>query len=280
MTLQRKFMIGSEWLYYKIYSGPRTVENILVEIYPKIKKLIDDSLIDSFFYIRYQDPDYHLRVRLHLVRTDKTGEVCRVMYHCLNGYVEHFIVHKIELDIYNREIERYGQKNMQNCEHMFYMDSDFILWYLMNTKCGNDERWLVAIGYIYNMTDEAGYSLADKIRFTKKMADEYYSEMYGRDNEPAKKLNKLYRDKRAVITSVFWGCGQYSWWTKQKKYIRLGILTFQGTINEEVLASMIHMHVNRLFRTKQRLVEMVLYYYLHKFLESENGRIKYSLKNK
>ena len=47
-------MIGSEWLYYKIYSGPRTVENILVEIYPKIKKLIDESLIDSFFYIRYQ----------------------------------------------------------------------------------------------------------------------------------------------------------------------------------------------------------------------------------
>ena len=156
MTLQRKFMIGSEWLYYKIYSGPRTVENILVEIYPKIKKLIDESLIDSFFYIRYQDPDYHLRVRLHLVRTDKTGEVCRVMYHCLNGYVEHFIVHKIELDIYNREIERYGQRNMQNCEHMFYMDSDFILWHLMKTKCGNDERWLVAIGYIYNMTDEAG----------------------------------------------------------------------------------------------------------------------------
>lgn len=45
-------MIGSEWLYYKIYSGPRTVENILVEIYPKIKKLIDDSLINSSLIIQ------------------------------------------------------------------------------------------------------------------------------------------------------------------------------------------------------------------------------------
>lgn len=279
MMLQRKFIIGSEWLYYKIYSGPRTAENILVDIYPRIKKLIDDSLIDSFFFIRYQDPDYHLRVRLHLTKTESMGEVCHVMYCCLNGYVEHFIVHKIELDVYNRELERYGQMNMLNCEHMFYMDSDFIMRYLKKTKCANDERWLVAIGYIYNMTDSAGYSLDDKIRFTKTMADGYYTEMYGQDSEPSKKLNKLYRDKRAVITSMFRAGGKPSWWRKQEKYIRSGIKNFKGGIEEDVLASIIHMHVNRMFRTKQRLVEMVLYYYLHKFLESEKGRIKYSSKN-
>ena len=43
---KRKFVIGDEWLFYKIYTGPKTSDKIISEIlYPTIQKL----LINKFY---------------------------------------------------------------------------------------------------------------------------------------------------------------------------------------------------------------------------------------
>ena len=43
---------------------------------------------------------------------------------------------------------------------------------------------------------------------------------------------------------------------------------------EDLLASMIHMHLNRIFNEDSRKQEMIVYYLLYKFLLSEKGRQK------
>lgn len=270
--IQRKFIIGSEWLYYKIYTGPSTAENILVDIYSDINKMIRNSLIDCFFFIRYQDPDYHIRIRLHVTKTDKLSDVCQIMCSCLEGYVKHYIVHKVEIDTYSREIERYGLRDICNCEHLFYKDSDFIIKFLKGIKCENNERWLISMGFMYNIMEAIGFSIDDMIKFTNKMADGYYYEMYGQDKIPSKNLNKLYRDKRIDITTLFNMRDKLKWWIEQRKYIMTEVQSYKNGISEEVIGSLIHMHFNRMFRTRQRLIEMVIYYYLHKFLVSEKAR--------
>lgn len=48
----------------------------------------------------------------------------------------------------------------------------------------------------------------------------------------------------------------------------------------DLLSSYSHMMVNRLFKTKQRTHEMVLYDFLHRYYKAEIARLKYSQMNK
>jgi len=61
---QRTFIPGDAWVYYKIYTGAKTSDILLTEIIkPVAEKLIEQELIDQWFFIRYADPKHHIRVR-------------------------------------------------------------------------------------------------------------------------------------------------------------------------------------------------------------------------
>lgn len=66
----RTFIPGSEWIYFKIYTGIKTADTILKnELYNFAREMKEKSLIDKWFFIRYTDPDFHIRLRLHLKET-------------------------------------------------------------------------------------------------------------------------------------------------------------------------------------------------------------------
>ena len=63
----RMFIPGSEWVYFKIYTGTKTADSILKnELYDFVKEMMKYDLIDRWFFIRYNDPDFHIRLRLHM----------------------------------------------------------------------------------------------------------------------------------------------------------------------------------------------------------------------
>ena len=64
--VKRKFIFGSEWLYYKIYLGKKTADLLLVHLKPLIEKLLYQQKISHWFFIKYEDPDNHLRLRFHI----------------------------------------------------------------------------------------------------------------------------------------------------------------------------------------------------------------------
>ena len=66
-------------------------------------------------------------------------------------------------------------------------------------------------------------------------------------------------------------CGCCS--VNEKKVINSEYLRFKI---REYYSSIIHMHINRMFRTRQRQIELVLYHLLYKHLLSEKGRMLYS----
>ncbi|HBX51207.1 MAG: hypothetical protein A2275_06955 [Bacteroidetes bacterium RIFOXYA12_FULL_35_11] len=67
MQTSRYFIPGSEWLYYKIYCGPKTADTIIENVFlPVSSKLFENSLIKKWFFIRYSDSDLHLRFRILL----------------------------------------------------------------------------------------------------------------------------------------------------------------------------------------------------------------------
>ena len=65
--IQRKFIPGSQWLYFKIYTGVKTADEVLAHtIRPFLRELYAERWIDGSFFIRYNDPDFHIRLRLHI----------------------------------------------------------------------------------------------------------------------------------------------------------------------------------------------------------------------
>ena len=107
--VQRTFAPGSEWLYLKAYTGSASADRILTDtVGPVIDQLRDGGVVDHWFFLRYADPEHHLRLRLH-------GEPAALREHALPALTDALADHlgdgtisKVAVDTYDREIERYG----------------------------------------------------------------------------------------------------------------------------------------------------------------------------
>ena len=123
-TIARTFVPGSEWVYFKIYCGSGASDKILLNVVkPAIDSLLEKHLIRKAFFIRFTDPHYHIRFRLHV--KDKTdvhpfAEVLKTVYDLLNPFCENGFVWKVQLDTYEREIERYGEDAILTTESVFF----------------------------------------------------------------------------------------------------------------------------------------------------------------
>ena len=65
-SVARRFLPGSEWLYLKVYTGSTTADAVLrTYLAPVIATAMRQGLARRWFFLRYGDPDWHLRVRFH-----------------------------------------------------------------------------------------------------------------------------------------------------------------------------------------------------------------------
>ena len=73
---RRSFPPGSEWLFAKLYSGPATADQVLRDVVrPVVERVLSAGAADRWFFIRYGDPDWHLRLRFHGHPARLGGEV-------------------------------------------------------------------------------------------------------------------------------------------------------------------------------------------------------------
>ncbi len=127
-NIQRNFILGDTWLYYKIYTGPKTSDSVLTGIIkPVAEQLIADNIIDKWFFIRYADPKHHIRVRFHYSQSENIAIIINSLSPYLRPLVEQDHIWKVQIDTYHREIERYGSNTMELSESLFYYDSKMIV---------------------------------------------------------------------------------------------------------------------------------------------------------
>ncbi|HET7115543.1 MAG TPA: lantibiotic dehydratase, partial [Hanamia sp.] len=111
--VQRAFEPGSEWIYFKIYCGSTFSDEILLSVVkPAIHSLLENKVIRKAFFIRYTDPHYHIRFRLQLVNNINKkyfAIAIKCVYDLLHPFSVNRIVWNVQLDTYQREIERYGE---------------------------------------------------------------------------------------------------------------------------------------------------------------------------
>jgi thiopeptide-type bacteriocin biosynthesis protein len=85
--------------------------------------LKQNQLVSHWFFIRYSDPDFHLRIRFYLPDIHNIDKVISQIHKSLQNYFQIGLIRKIQYDTYNREIERYGENTMDLSEQIFCADS-------------------------------------------------------------------------------------------------------------------------------------------------------------
>jgi thiopeptide-type bacteriocin biosynthesis protein len=119
-------MPGGEWLYAKLYAGESAQEAI---VRTRLGELVNEVAltecgVDGWFFLRYADPEPHLRLRFH----GKVDSLWTTLLPRLHGWATRLrrdgLLARCVLDSYDPEVERYGgPEAMAAAERVFDADS-------------------------------------------------------------------------------------------------------------------------------------------------------------
>lgn len=284
--VKREFSIGDEWLYYKIYCGSKTADFILIEKIKAIADTLEDKgIIDKWFFIRYLDPEKHLRLRFHISDFTQYNTILKIVHDQFSPLVSQNIISRIQTDTYKRELERYGDKAIGFVENLFYYDSMFTISVLETLKHSDGKnRWQVALISIDNILNDFELRIEEKCDLTLSLRESYFKE-YNGDKDLQIKLDTKYRSLKTDIQLAMengnWAeekKGSISSLIKQRsKHNKPEIKKIIGihkseNLSEEIsklIANIIHMHLNRLFMGKNRINEFIIYDFLSRYYKTK-----------
>lgn len=269
-TITRNFIPGSEWLFYKIYSSTKVSDQIIKDsIYKFASGLIKKGIIKKWFFIRYSDPDHHIRIRF--LTTSSDHNISNQIYQLLDKYLtQEMIIHKIVLDTYNREIERYGESTIDYMESIFHFDSECVCQLLKEAELTETAIWKAAIVGVNRILDDFGYEQTERRDIMNHLANGYGMRL---DENSKAALKDKYRNHRSEILGLLTGGDDFSTilngrTKKTKKYIAEVKELQSKQMVKSLVISYIHMFINRMFASKPNLYESILYYFLHKSYDS------------
>lgn len=274
--ISRNFYPGECWLYIKVYGGINTCDRLLVDvIYPVTMGLKRSKTIVNWFFIRYYDSDFHLRIRLLLSSNEKMSEALNSLNKRLLPMCRNRCLHKVTIDTYERELERYGMTTMGDTELFFDIDSHCICQLLKPLlQEGNGvERWRLAFVWVDSIMDAIGLDINQKWGLIIKMSDAYLKE-FGFNEHNIKPLAKKYRQLNGTITQLLQGQGLDSIFYQiiRRHQLKIKKLLQATDVEQLNVSSLLHMSMNRLFASQNRLNELVLYYCLERYYRKEVKR--------
>ncbi len=288
-SLPRRFSPGSEWLSLKIYSGNTALDHLLAE---KLLPLINEnlSLFDKWFFIRYGDPQWHLRLRFY----GKPESLYGLLLPKLNALIEPMIamgeLHKAELFTYEREVERYGgPESMALVESLFMTDSVLISETVkLELEYEEEVRWRIALLMTDKLLTAFEYSTTQKLEFISTLRTGFGKEFHESSNL-RKQLGSKFKQSEQLLLADFAFAQQSSEVNKQDNSIEndlsallnrwfdnslpvidklltlikseQGLKCSKGTL----LSSILHMHNNRLFKAYGREHELVMHDFLRRY---------------
>jgi thiopeptide-type bacteriocin biosynthesis protein len=287
----RTFPPGSEWLYAKLYAGPATLDHLLRDlIRPVVEAASRTGAGDRWFFIRYGDPDWHLRVRFHGQPARLHGEVLPALQAAAAPSLDDGRLWRFQLDTYEREVERYGGAlGIELAERVFHADSGAVLALAgrLPEDARGDVRWRLAVLGMDRLLSDLGFDLETRHAVIRRARDSFSAEFRADAGLQHQLGSKFRRDRtglEAVLEATPGGDdrlapGREVLQLRSERLVpivdelrscaRAGRLTVSVP---ELAVSYLHMHANRLLRSAHRAQELVLYDFLARLYESRAAR--------
>ncbi|MTD71646.1 MULTISPECIES: thiopeptide-type bacteriocin biosynthesis protein [unclassified Flavobacterium] len=281
-NIKRFFIFGEEWLYYKVYCGTYSADRALRgEIKILVAELLERKLIDHWFFIRYNDPDPHLRLRFHLIDTAVLQKVIQAINFHFNTLLLSNTIYEVSIAVYHRETERYGENTIAEAEQLFYHNSQRILDFICTVSLEHDEtaRLFASLHMIAEVLNQFEVPLTSSHEFVQNMFLEHKSQ-YNIERTQKRKMSDIYlMHKKDIILLLTEGkdpiylAGLHELVKCKAEEIKTIKIILQKQEQEqnvailELIASFIHMNINRMFRTKQREYEFLCYDIMNRYYQ-------------
>lgn len=277
---KRFFFPGEEWAYFKIYCSHATCDELIAEVLPNLQIIFETENLEWFF-IRYDDPNHHLRLRIKSADSKKIQDL---LLKELDFYIQNRLIFSVSQDTYEREIERYGSDSIENSESLFYYDSvcsTQLLNFLKNNDAHEEIRYLMALMSVDRLFEDFGIIYEERKKIMDDMFHAFQSEFVEIEDRNLKKdfkksIDKKLRNHKEILHNLLIDKDYDGSFVEINKILTDRTHSMAGVVNQLLskfsspiqraswLSSFIHMNLNRIFFTHARLHETVIYFLLYK----------------
>ena len=281
-AVTRHFLPGSEWVFAKLYGGSGLADRVIGEaVAPISRELMNAGGVERWFFIRYADPDEHVRWRVQVAKAGSVSLVRRRLEQAIRKMVEAGLVRRATFDTYDREIERYGgPEAMSIAEQWFWADSECtadVLHALREGGASGDDRWRAGALSVDRLLVDFGLDAPGKAAVLASMRESFRLEFHV-DAAFRRSLAEKFRPVAPSLDQLLVQGPQKgaslamvdAAFTVRRRRSR-SALRRMATLaaNRRLLGSVaslapsyLHMTLNRLFRSEHRMHELVLYDFL------------------
>jgi thiopeptide-type bacteriocin biosynthesis protein len=282
-AVARTLAPGGECLYVKIYCGNATADRLIGgTLHDLLTGWTAKGQVEKWFFIRYADPEAHVRLRLFGPPAALWGGVVMDLNAALRPFLADRTIWKIQIDTYERELERYGGGDgILSCEKIFHADSEAAARFIpIGRQCGAEKHGDHAILGVDTLLKDFDIDASDRLIFLRRLAAGFGKE-FNISKDQAILLGKKFRGMRDNLQVLLNGAPAGQSEARDIYMARSEIVRAEGrhllqklgrTRQQQICASVIHMSVNRFFRSEQRRHEMVIYDLLRRHYESLAGR--------
>lgn len=279
---------SAEWLYFKVYAGVNNLEKIVSERLPILtKELQDKGLISQYFFLRYTDPDHHIRIRFALNSVDAIADVVQTFNQFFAQERKSRFIWKIQIDTYEREIERYGADLIEAAEDLFCLDSELVirLKSLLTGEVNKDQSWLLCMAIMEIYLKAFDIDKASKIGFLKERRS-YFSSLFRTDKRQKRDLMMRFKANNELIKGLL---EFHQLPFSQANEFRAILAQFSADLSAlhkdyfahlnsetklDLVSSFIHMSILRFVNCKNQLHEHVLFFLLERYYYQQEGLAK------
>lgn len=271
----RTFPPGSAWLSLKLYCGAGTADAVLREaVRPVVGEARGAGLIDRWFFLRYGDPDWHLRVRFHGEPASLAGVVLPKVHSACRPLLDDGRLSSVVADTYRREVERYGGRaGIELFEAWSSVDSDAAvdIVSLAEGDSALDVRWRAAVAGVDGQLRALGFDVPTRRRLVRGWRDGLVAEHGELGRSLLHHAGGVHRREGRAVAALLSGAADLSPGLELARQVLLrrdAVLAGLGQAwrdasldvpLEEVAGSLTHLHVNRLLRGALRAQELVVY---------------------
>jgi thiopeptide-type bacteriocin biosynthesis protein len=212
-----------------------------------------------------------------------------LLFHTITKRLEaRNLIWKVQIDTYQRELERYNEKLIEDTESFFYVDSEYTVGIIRKILAHNEDyRWIISFKMVDSLLSDLLFTVEQKLNLMERLSIDFKKE-FGFDEFNAKQFNAKYRYCMKIINDVI----------KEKEdvdkplklmtkeihkrsadlkpvFLRIIQKSKKNGIDYLALpAPYIHMMLNRLFYEQARLHELIIYEFLRRYYASEIARSK------
>lgn len=282
---KRTFLPGSEWMYFKVYTGLHSRQKVRNKLADFVTEVKEKEWVDRWFYINYSDPETHIRVRFRVTDTAHIGKTLNHFYACMEEFVASKLIRKMQMDTYERELERYGGGELIDAaERIFDLDSTWALRFshVVETSKNKDLYWVLALKVCQSYMSAFALNLDGKKWFAEINREHFATEFSANKTQRRKLLNK-YKEHQATIEGAldetrtdFWPQAVIDMFAAFEEEMNVLVDEVYKDISKEkkyrLLMSFIHMFLLRYLPAKNRKHEYFIYSILENYYRMTVGK--------